>query len=189
MLRLISFLPKATPETIYYKNVIPSVLYGIAVWGSCSDYLMKDLELIHLRAARVIHKLPRDMEDETVLINGNWMPLKYFYCSRILNITHRAFYNLDLDDINSLVVKNASSYSLRKSLNVVVSRPRTEQGRRSFKHRAAIAWNSLPDTIKKLENPLSFKRKINSIKTYVRDISFQTECSVNYNKNPEFRYF
>ena len=125
----------------------------------------------------------------SVLINANWMPLKYFYCSRILNITHRAFYNLELDDVNSLVVKNASSYSLRKSSNAVVSRLRTEQGRRSFKHRAAIAWNSLPGTIKQLENPLTFKRKIKSIKTYIRDISYQKECTVNYNKNPEFRYF
>ena len=115
------------------------------------------------------------MEDETVLINASWIPLKYFYCSRILNITHRAFYNLELGDINSLVVKNAYSHILRKSLNVV-SRPRTEQGHRSFKHRAAIAWNSLPDTIKQLENPHSFKRKLKSIKTYVRDISFQKEC-------------
>jgi len=72
----------------------------MAVWGSCSDYLMKDLKLIHLRAARLIHKLLRDMEDETILINANWISLKYFYCSRILNITHRAFYNIDLDDIN-----------------------------------------------------------------------------------------
>ena len=161
----------------------------MAVWGSCSDYLMKDLELIHLRTARLIHKLPRDMEDETVLINASWMPLKYFYCSRILNITHRAFYNLELGDINSLVVENASSYSLRKLLNVVVSRPRTEHGRRLFKHRAAIAWNSLPDIIKQLENPHSFKRRLKSIKIYVRGISFQKECSVNYNKNPEFTYF
>jgi len=72
----------------------------MAVWGSCSDYLMKDLELIHLRAARLIHKLLRNMEDETILINANWISLKYFYCSRILNITHRAFYNIDLGDIN-----------------------------------------------------------------------------------------
>ena len=43
MLRRISFLPKATLETIYFKTVIPSVLYGMVVWGSCSDYLMKDL--------------------------------------------------------------------------------------------------------------------------------------------------
>ena len=150
---------------------------------------MKDLELIHLRVARLIHKLPRDMDDETVLINANWMPLKYFYCSRILNITHRAFYDIELDDINRLVAKNASSYSLRKSLNISVSRPRTEQGRRSCKHRAAIAWNSLPDNIKQIENPFCFKRKIKSIKTFVRDISFQKECSVNYNKDPDFNYF
>ena len=39
------------------------------------------------------------MEDETVIINVNWMPLKYFHCSRILNLMHRAFYNIDLDDI------------------------------------------------------------------------------------------
>ena len=67
-------------------------------------------------------------------------------------MTHRTFYNIDLDDINNLVVKNASSYSLRKSL-------KNRQGCRSFKHRAAIAWNSLPDTIKQIENSLSFKRK------------------------------
>ena len=85
------------------------------MWESCSDYLMKDLELIPLTAARLINKLLRDLEDEKILINPNWMPLKYFYCSRILNIMHRAFYNIDFDDINSLVVKNASSYSLRKS--------------------------------------------------------------------------
>ena len=72
---------------------------------------------------------------------------------------------------------------------LLYSRPRTEQGRRSFKHRAAIAWNSLLDTIKQLENPHSFKRRLKSIKTYFRDISFQKECSVNYNKNPEFIYF
>ena len=159
----------------------------MAVWGSCSDYLMKDLELIHRRAASLIHKLPREMADETVLINASW-PLKYFYCSRILNVTHRTFYNLELGVMTSLVVKNAYSYILRKSLNVV-PRPRTKQGHRSFKHRAAIAWNSLPDTIKQLENPHSFKRKLKSIKTYVRDIGFQKECSVNYNKNPKFRYF
>ena len=43
----------------------------MAVWGCCSYYLRRDLEHIPLRVARLIHKLPRDMEDETVLINAN----------------------------------------------------------------------------------------------------------------------
>lgn len=64
----------------------------MAVWGSWwSDYLIKDLELIHLRATRLIHKLPRDMEDEAVLINENWMALKYFHCTCILTLCIERF--------------------------------------------------------------------------------------------------
>ena len=139
MLRHISFLSRASLEAIYYKNVIPSVLYGLAVWGSCSDHLLKDLEQIHLRAATLIYKLPRDMDDEFVLINAKWMPLSHVYCFRILTIAHKAFYNLDLDEINRLVVKTPSSYTLRKALNIDVSRPRTKIGRRSFTPRAKRA--------------------------------------------------
>ena len=109
---------------------------------------MKDLELVHRRAARCIHKLPRDMEDKTVLINVNWMPLKYFYSSRILNI---AFYNIDLDHINSLVVKNTSSYSFIRSLKFLYQ---GQEPNRAVLHRAAIAWNSLPDTIAQLDSLL-----------------------------------
>ena len=36
---------------------------------------------------------------------------------------------------------------------------------------------------------LTLLKKLKSIKTYIRDISFQKECSVTYNKNPEFTYF
>lgn len=96
---------------------------------------MLDLELIHFSAARLIHKLPKVMEHETVLINANCMILKYFIVLVwILNITHRAFYNKDLDDISSLVAKNASSYSLRKSLKLLNLGQKTELGRCSFKH-------------------------------------------------------
>lgn len=65
---------------------------------------------------------------------------------RSLYITYRAFYKIDLYDINSPVVTKAYCYSLRKSLNFV-SRPRTEQGCRSLKQKAAVSWNSLSDTI------------------------------------------
>ena len=142
MLRCIRFLSRASLETIYYKTVIPSVLCGLAVWGSCLDHLLKSLEQIHLRAARLIYKLPRDMDDESVLINAKWMPLSYFYCFPILTIAHKAFYNVDLDEINRLVVKTPSSLTLRKTLNIDVSRPRTEIGCRSFTYRAVVAWNT-----------------------------------------------
>ena len=34
------------------------------------------------------------------------MPFDYFYKFRLLTITYKVFYNLDLEEINSLVVKS-----------------------------------------------------------------------------------
>ena len=143
MLRRINFLPTSILETFYYKIVIPSVLYGIVIWGSGPK--LKDLEMIHIRAARLIHKLPTSFKDSDILSKVGWMPIEYFYKFRILTITYNAYYNLGLREINSLVTKNSNSYNLRKSLNVALNRPKTELGRRSFVHRSATAWNALPD--------------------------------------------
>ena len=85
MLRRISFLPKTIMlETLYFKTVIRSVLYGVVVWGSGSK--LKELELIHIRAAtvRLIHKLPKGMADEDILARVGWLPLECFYKFRIL---------------------------------------------------------------------------------------------------------
>ena len=68
MLRRIYFLPTSILETFYYKIVIPSVLYGIVIWGSGSNF--KYLEIIHIRAARLIHKLPNSFKDSDILSKG-----------------------------------------------------------------------------------------------------------------------
>ena len=90
MLRCINFLPTSILETFYYKVVAPSVLYGIVIWGSGPK--LKDLEMIHIRAARLIHKLPNGFKDSNILSKVGWMPFEYFYKFRILTITHNAYY-------------------------------------------------------------------------------------------------
>ena len=106
MLRRINFLSASILETFYYKIVIPSVLYGIVIWGSGPKF--KDLEMIHIRAARLIHKLPTSFKDSGILSKVGWMPLEYFYKFRILTITYNAYYNLGLREINSLITKNSN---------------------------------------------------------------------------------
>ena len=101
MLRRINFLSTSILETFYYKIVIPSVLYGIVIWGFRPKF--KDLEMIHIRAARLIHKLPTSFKDSDILSKVGWMPLEYFYKFRILTITYNAYYNLGLWEINSLI--------------------------------------------------------------------------------------
>ena len=107
LLRRISYLPKSILETIYFKTVIPSALYGIVIWGSGTK--LKELEMKHIRIARPIHNLPKCMKDDDILARVGWMPLEYFYRFRIVTITHVAFYWFTLNEVNSLVV--AYSYS------------------------------------------------------------------------------
>ena len=67
ILKRISFLSRASLETICYKTVVPSaVLYGLVVWSSCSDHLLDGLGEIQLKAFTLINKLPRDMKDDPV---------------------------------------------------------------------------------------------------------------------------
>ena len=86
MLWRINFLSTSILETLHYKIVIPSVLYGIVIWGSGPK--LKDLEMIHIRTAMLIHKLPTSFKDSDILSKIGWMPLDYFYKFRILTITY-----------------------------------------------------------------------------------------------------
>lgn len=54
-------------EAIYLKGIFPSATCGISVWGNCSTITFQDLEHIHVRAARIIHKIPETVPDHRVL--------------------------------------------------------------------------------------------------------------------------
>ena len=70
-------LPPKVLEEIYFKSIIPAVIYCILVWGKCSSALLNSLNPIHDRAARLIHN-----QDD--LQSLNWLPLSYFYKRRLL---------------------------------------------------------------------------------------------------------
>lgn len=62
-------------------------------------------------------------------------------------------------------------------------------GRLSFKHRAAIAWNSLPGRIQEGPSIPSFLKELNENKDILMKISYTKESSVIKNKDYDFFYF
>ena len=182
-------LPKEVLETLYFRTIIPSVTYGIAVWGSCSASLFNDLERIHIRAARLIHKIPKNIVDGKVLDFVGWNTLRYMYKKRILSLTHSGYYNDSIDEINNLVVKETTKYSFRNSFKIKLNRPRTEIGRRTFKHRAALAWNIIPDAIKSHRNASIFKKELKSVARLLEDISNEKGSSAISNKDINYVYY
>ena len=72
-------------------------------------------------------------------------------------------------------------------MNIKFPSPKSEIGRLTVRHRAAIAWNSLPDSIKKSSSLECFKKRLRSSKDLINSISYNKEFSIR-NRNEEFLY-
>ena len=119
-------------ESIYFKGIIPSITYSIALWGSSKS--LQTLEDIHIRAARFIFNIKESTLNTEVLAKTRWKSLSYIYKKRIATITYQAFYNRAPAGINSLFTKQSPLRNLRDSLKLYVQRPRSDFLRSSFSH-------------------------------------------------------
>lgn len=172
VLNWIKFLPKPVLQTIYYRSILPSVWYSIVVWGLCSEPLLEDIDGIHLRATKIIHGLSRETCSSEVRSTALWNPIISFYIKRPLNSSFNIYNGTTIDPLRDLIVKPEIKYNFRKSTNIVVTRPRTEIGRSSFKHRTGLSWN-LPNSFKNYTSLSNFKRLIRD-KVFLKTIlSFQ----------------
>ena len=185
--RRMTYLPIAIQEEIYFKTVIAAVTYGIAVWGTCSQALMSQLERIHARAAKLIHKLPKNISDEDALLNANWDRLDYIYKRRMLTIMHKVCHGDCPEDFKQLFDKRCGRYARKNSL--VVPRVATEQGRMSARFRGPNLWNQLPETLRSSYNQETFKRNIKMAKSAIKATSFQKEASLITFKQQDFIYY
>ena len=59
-----------TLATIYNRGILPSVLYGILIWRSSNN--ISEVNKIHIRAARYVKKIKRNVNDNEVLQAANW---------------------------------------------------------------------------------------------------------------------
>ena len=72
----VRFLPRTVRQDLYFKVILPSVTYGLILWGSCCNSdLFQSLERLHCRAARLIFNLPKDMASVDVLPRAQWPTL------------------------------------------------------------------------------------------------------------------
>ena len=86
-----SYLPKSTLEEIYFKTIIPSITYGISVWGNCSQSLLNSLDHIHACACHIINCLPSQESSSCLLQCNYWLPINYLYERCILLKMHQIF--------------------------------------------------------------------------------------------------
>ena len=66
LLRRMQFLHRKQLEDFYAKVILPSVTYGLVVWGSCYKTHFSNLEKLRARAGRIVYGLSWDISTADV---------------------------------------------------------------------------------------------------------------------------
>ena len=91
-LKRISPLPQPVMEEIHFKTIIPPVVYGMLVWGTCLESKLSPLEKLHARATKIVCKLRRETSSDQAIVMTGWMKLNYIYKKRIATFMHDCYY-------------------------------------------------------------------------------------------------
>ena len=184
-------LPTSILEEVYYKGILPSVTYCIAVWGTCSISIFNDLEQLHFKAAKLIYKIPSETPDLDVLRIANWKPLNYIYKRRLATLMYQVKAKTLPEPLTDLFELNKydNRYSLRNKNDHSHIRYNNEYGRNNVRYRGPIVWNNIPQNIKDAEMQQSFKAKLKQAGKKLEQIQFEKEaCTIQLRKD-DFLYF
>ena len=138
------FLSRNALLDFYFKIILPSVLYGLVIWGGCpnADFL-HSLEVLHRWAARIMNNLPRDMLTEEVYRHSNWNTLTLYYKLRLIKLLHSVFLGEAPAALSYLTNKPCTAYNFRRSSNKIVLRFNSQCLKNSVSYRGAILWNAV----------------------------------------------
>ena len=148
-------------------------------WGTCcspESYNLSRLssmprafQYIQNSAAPLVCSTPRFNHIRPVLFPLHWLPVAYPSEFKILVLTFKAIYQLAPSYICNLVrFKEKCKYQLRSSeellLQLPVGKTKKTLGDTSSQIAAPELWNSLPASVRDIDNFLVFKR---TMKTYL----------------------
>ena len=186
-LRRMSYLPMLTLEEIYFKTIIPSITYGISVWGNCSQSLLNSLDHIHARACRIVNRLPSSQESSSCLLQCNWLPINYLFKERISLKMHQIFVGAALSQILDMFSLSSRSTRFCNQFNII--RVKSELGRSSLQCRGPNIWNFVNKKVKLCNvSKEGFKAILRKHSKDILNFSFNKEAIVISNKNDDFIY-
>ena len=148
-----------TRKMIANAIVMSRIVYLIQVYGNASDYLLRFLQVLQNKAARIVTRLRWGTETSFLLNQIGWLSVKQLviYHSLILVFKiqqeHKPVYLREK-------FKNKFAYQTRQATGncfVQNDTPKSEKSRTAFAYKSTIMWNSLPPQIRKIEKLEKFK--------------------------------
>ena len=88
---------------LYFRVIMPSILYGISVWGGLTN--KEGFKALHCRAARIIFELPWEMSNADVMKKADWSSLAFMYKISLAKLMYKIHNNLTADAMSAITIK------------------------------------------------------------------------------------
>ena len=144
LLKSLYFLPKQEKLDLYFKVIMPSITYGILIWGSVGKTTWDTQEKLHTRAARIIYNHSWDISSIETQRLANWRPLKLFYQLKLLIIVYNNYHYMSPLQLQTLFTKRERTYDFRSTNCLCL--PKMDYLKKSVSYQGVTLWNS---TLKK----------------------------------------
>lgn len=165
LLRGLKFrLKRHSLEKMYFSYIRPLLEYSDSVWDNASTESKKQLDAVHIEAARIITGATKLCSLEKLFADLGWDSLQERRNKHKLMILYKIINGLTpqyLQDIMPPLVQETTSYNLRNSDDIRNPRANTNLFFNSFFPSTIRAWNNLSDDIKNSTSVSSFKYHLN----------------------------
>ena len=148
------------------------LVYLISLWGGCEKYLLKSLQVIQNKAARVVAKVDWNTPTQSLLSQCGWLSVHQLAVHQTVVLVHKILksgqpqYLYNLFNLNYNVKTRLADQQLLKPTQGEA--PENDLVSDSFRWRAIRHWNSLPLEIRTITLTTKFKRESKQwIKEYI----------------------
>ena len=139
-------------------------IYLIQLWGGCPDYLLKYLQNLQNKAARLVCKRDRYTPIEVLLRSCGWLSIRQLVAFHRVLLLFKIRYEGKPVYLYKKFLSNLNpSYNTRFQDDGRIRKQRIykkDESKTSFVPSAINLWNSLPVMVRRSENPREFKTKL-----------------------------
>ena len=139
------------------------------MWGNRSPAIFDNIVKQHIRAARIIKRIPKTVKDHEVLKLANWQNIAYIYKRRIASEMYKVVHSPAshrLQDLFKIVETRTKGKQLQ------IKRTNTELGKNSLFFRGPVVWNRLEREIREQKTLENFKKTLKKDVNIINKISF-----------------
>ena len=139
--------------------LISKLSYLIALWGGCSSYLMKSLQIIQNKAARVVTKLDWSTPTKDLLKQCGWLSVNQLAVYHSVLMVHKVMQTKSPAYLYSMF-NSQYRYRTRQCDSGIIKNmtcPHLTLSSKSFKYQSSGHYNSIPKNIRAAQSLPRFK--------------------------------